>query len=81
MDKKTLAAGLRKLERRIVEQLDKIDITRTRLLHLIEGEVHDREPLESVASVLHEDVSQLRELYQEVIYKTTLLTSAEGGDD
>ena len=81
MDKNILVSGLRNLERRIIQQLDKIDITRERLLHLIDGESYDRETLKSLTSALHEDLSQLREHYQEVIYKTTLLTSSEGGDD
>jgi hypothetical protein len=79
MDRHSLIEGLKSLEHLIVERLDKIDSTRKRLLSLVEGELNDRDNLKSLAHALREDLSHLRELYQQVIYKTTLLTRIEGG--
>jgi hypothetical protein len=79
MDRHSLIEGLKSLEHRIVERLDKIESTRIRLLILVESELHDRDNLKTLAHTLRDDLSHLRELYQLVIYKTTLLTRIEGG--
>lgn len=80
MDRHSLIEGLRSLEGEIVAQLDNLDSTRARLFQVIEAELQDKEHVKALAQTLSENLMQLRELYQRVIYKTTLLAKTEVSD-
>ena len=80
MDKHSLFEGLKALEQEIVAHLDKMDEIRRGFLDLSEDRMHNRERLKALATTLHEGLIRLRDLYQQVIYKSALLAKTDGGD-
>jgi hypothetical protein len=80
MDKQSLIEGLRSLEGQIVNRLDRMDEARRILLHQVENQTHDKDRLKALAQTLHEEIMQMRELCQQLIYQSTMLTKAYEGD-
>jgi hypothetical protein len=80
MDKHSLIEGLRILERQMVNRLDSMDEARRILLQQVENEPRDEAGLKASAHALHEEIMRMRELCQQIIYKSTMLTKTDGGD-
>jgi hypothetical protein len=79
MERGKLIYGLKALEQQIAEVLDQVDATRDQFLPFVDRESQNRDGLQSLVHTLQTEVMQLRHLYQQVIYKTALLTEVDEG--
>lgn len=79
MERGKLIYGLKALEQQIAEVLDQVDATRDQFLPFVDRESQNHEGLQSLVHTLQTEVMQLRHLYQQVIYKTALLTEVDEG--
>jgi hypothetical protein len=64
----------------MVARLDRMDEARKIFLHQVESESRDKERLKALAHTLHEEMMQMRELCQQVVYKSAMLRKAYEGD-
>ena len=74
MERVKLIYGLKALEQQIAEVLDQVDATRDQFLPYVDRESQYHDGLQSLVHTLQTEVMQLRDLYQQVIYKTALLS-------
>lgn len=63
--------GLKAVHRQMAGQLDKIENTLER----------NKDHPESVGQALHQQITEMRELVQLLVYKTEMLNNSEGGHE
>ncbi len=79
MDRKIFIEGLQAFERQITELIERIDATREKLLPLTETKAANDGSVTALASVLHNDIMQLRELCQKFVLSNALFIQSETG--